>query len=290
MIELKELVKNAVHFGHKASYWSPKMAVFIWGKKNNVHLIDVSKTAVQLEKAAKFLRSIAAQNKQIMWVGTKKAARDTIERIATELDQPYVTHRWIGGTLTNYSQVKKSVTKLLHYEDILSKSANVPYTKKELNKLQKLVGRLRANIGGIVNFKTPLGALVVVDINKEQAAVREAAVIGVPIIALVDTNSDPTLIDYVIPANDDAPKSIKLLMEYLAESVALGKEDAQKLAQEQQKEKEKVKVEKAKAASEKKEKVVAKDTVKAEPKKSPKVASKTKEPKKEEAQAATAKK
>ncbi|TET06080.1 30S ribosomal protein S2 [Candidatus Dependentiae bacterium] len=227
MVDFKELIKAGVHFGHRRSVWSPRMEPFIWGFKNNVHLIDVSKVAYHLEKAAQFLEKVAAENKSILWVGTKKPAQSVIYETATQLGMPYVTHRWIGGTLSNYSQVKKSVTKLLHYEDILAKAEKYPYyTKKELNTFQKVVERLKKSMGGIVNLKWPLGAIVLIDIKKELSALREAASMGIPIVSLVDTNSDPSLVDYVIPGNDDAPRSIKFIVNYLEEAVKRGKETA----------------------------------------------------------------
>lgn len=223
MIDFRELVKNGVHFGHQKTRWNPKMAPYIWGFKNNVHLIDVSKTARQMEKSAKFLEKIASQGKTILWVGTKKAAQDIIGSIADETNSPYVNHRWIGGTLSNYSQVKKSVTKLLHYEDILSKSENFPlYTKKEFGLFQKMVDRLTKNVGGIRKLGNAVGAIVVVDVRKEQSVLREASVMGIPVVALVDTNSDPSMVDYVIPANDDSPRAIKLVLDYLKKSVEKG--------------------------------------------------------------------
>lgn len=222
MVSLRDLVKARVHFGHRTSRWCPKMAPYIWGEKNDIHLIDIAKTSALLERAARFLEAVAADGKQILWVGTKKAAQECIKNTAQELDGPCVTHRWIGGTLTNYPQVKKSVTKLLHLEDIIEKADQFSYTKKELNKFQKNVGRLRANIGGIANMQWPVGALVVVDIQKEHAAVREALRSGVPVVALVDTNADPTGIDYIVPANDDAVSSITFVVNYLKGAVAEG--------------------------------------------------------------------
>lgn len=224
---LKSLVKAGVHFGHRTSVWCPRMAPYIWGHKNNVHLIDVSKTAYQLDKAAKFIESVVGEGKSILWVGTKKAAQDSIKSCAKRLSMPYVSHRWIGGTLSNHSQVKKSVTKLLHYEDVLSKDVGSTfYTKKELNRFRKSIERLEKNIGGIVNLKWPLGAVVLVDINKETSALREAAATRVPVIALVDTNCDPSFVNYVIPGNDDAPRSIKLILDYLEQAAARGVEVA----------------------------------------------------------------
>jgi small subunit ribosomal protein S2 len=225
-IDLRKLIQAGVPFGHPTSSWSPKMAPYIWGHKNKVYLIDVSKTAHQMQKAADFLKSVIMDGKSILWVGTKKPARDIIQATASALNCPYVAHRWIGGTLSNFIQVKKSVTKLLHYDDILSKTDHEHYTKKEISTLQKKQLRLKANIGGILNLRWPLGALVIVDVKKEQAALKEAAGLGIPVVALVDTNSDPSLVQYVIPANDDAPKSIKIIVDYLADSVKEAQQQA----------------------------------------------------------------
>jgi small subunit ribosomal protein S2 len=219
-----ELVKAGVHFGHQKSRWCPKMEPYIWGYKNKVHLIDVSKTATQLNEAEKFLESLAAEGKTILWVGTKRAASSIIKDTATKLNMPYVNHRWLGGTLMNWSQVKKSLTLLLHYEDILSKAeANPFYTKKELNLFKKTVEKLEKSVGGIRKLTLPIGAIVIVDVNKEQSAVKEASSMDVPIIGLVDTNSDPSLVDYVIPANDDSPQSVSLLVNYLSAAVERGR-------------------------------------------------------------------
>lgn len=225
MIDFKKLVKAGVHFGHQTSRWLPKMSPYIWGVKSNIHLIDVSKTAHQLEKSAQFLQKVAGEGKQILWVGTKKAARVVIKDVATKLNMPYVNHRWVGGTLSNFAQVKKSITRLLHYEDVLEKSEKYPhYTKKELSKVKKNVDRMQNVIGGIRKLAWPIGAIVLVDVNKEHSALKEAVKVGVPVVALVDTNSDPSLVDYVIPANDDAPHSIAILLEYLQAAVEKGKQ------------------------------------------------------------------
>jgi small subunit ribosomal protein S2 len=262
MIDFKELVKAGVHFGHQASRWVPKMDPYIWGVKNKVHLIDVSKTAHQLEKASLFLQEVAAQGKQILWVGTKKPARAIVKQAAITFDMPYVDYRWIGGTLSNYGQVKKSVTRLLHFEDVISKSESYPnYTKKELNSIRKNADRLEAIVGGIKTLKWPLGAIVIVDVNREQSALKEAASVGLPIVALVDTNADPSLVDYVIPANDDAPRSIGVIIDYLKQAVEKGvqKKAAQKDAAQQAQKKVEAAPEKAvKAEPKKKEVSVAK--------------------------------
>ncbi len=251
MIDFKKLVKAGVHFGHQTSRWCPKMKPYIWGHKNKVHLIDVSQTAFQLEKAAQFLESIAVEGKQILWVGTKKAAQETVKKIAKSLKHPYVVHRWIGGTLSNPTEIKKARTKLLHHEDVLVKSEKFHYyTKKELNVFQKIVNRLDKNIGGIRNLIWPIGAIVLVDVTKELSALREAVAIGIPVIALVDTNGDPSLVDFVIPSNDDAPQAIGLLIDYLAQAVQRGKNVADQKAKER--EQEKVKEKEAKKTKEEK--------------------------------------
>ena len=227
MVDFKELVRLGAHFGHIKRRLHPKMNRYIWGVRSNVHLFDVSKSAQLIERAAKFLESVAAEGKTILWVGTKKPARAAILEVADKLKMPHVNHRWIGGTLSNFSQVKKSVTKMLHYEDVLSKSEKFPhYTKKELNSLTKMVDRLKKNIGGIKNLNWPIGAIVLVDALKERSALREAATVGIPVVALVDTNSDPSLVDYVIPINDDSARVVKFVIEYLGDAAAKGQKEA----------------------------------------------------------------
>lgn len=228
---LKTLIQSGIHFGHQASRWCPKMKTYIWGKRNNVHLIDVSKTAIQLEKASKFLESVASEGRCILWVGTKKPAQDSIMTVAQTLKMPYVTHRWIGGTLSNFGQVKKSVTKLLYYEDVLAKAEKNTgerqfHTKKEMVVLQKAHDRLKKNVGGIRTLTWPVGAVVIVDVLKEHSALKEAVGMGVPVVALVDTNADPSMVDYVIPGNDDSPRAIKLVLDYLAQAAQKGTEAA----------------------------------------------------------------
>jgi len=224
---LKRLVKNSVQYGHQTWRWCPKMKPYIWGQKGGVHLIDVSKTAYHLEKAARFLESVAAAGQPIVWVGTKKAAQAVIKKTAESINCPYVTHRWIGGTFTNPLQIKKSLTKLGHFEDILSKTDKQHYTKKEYGVFQKIVDRLLKNVGGIRTMGWPVGAVVIIDVRKEHVVVREAIAAGIPIVALVDTNGDPSMIDYVIPGNDDVPRSIATVADYLAQAVKRGQEKAE---------------------------------------------------------------
>ncbi len=235
MIDFKKLITAGVHFGHQSSRWSPRMAPYIWGQKGGVHLVDVSKTAVQLEKAAKFLETVAAEGKTILWVGTKKPAQSIILNAATQSHCSYVTHRWIGGTLTNHSQIRKSITKYLHLVDVVKKAGEAThYTKKELNSFQKRIDRLEKNIGGILNLKWPIGAVVVVDVKKEHSVVKEASSIGIPVVGLVDTNSDPVGVTIVIPGNDDAPRSISCVIDYLTVAVQRGVEVAETKRKEEQ--------------------------------------------------------
>lgn len=225
-VDFKKLIEAGVPFGHPTASWNPKMAPYIWGRKNKVYLINVLETARLLEKAAQFLTSLAAENKTILWVGTKKVARPIIAHAAQETNSPYVSHRWIGGSLTNFVQIKKPIAKLQHLKEVLSKTEHEHYTKKEMSRLHKEADRLENNFGGIVNLKWPIGALVIVDVRKEQAALKEAASVGIPVVGLVDTNSNPELVQYVIPGNDDGRDSISIIVDYLAQAVKKGKEIA----------------------------------------------------------------
>jgi len=226
MIDFNQLIKAGLQFGHQTSRWCPKMEPYIWGKRGGIHLLDVSKIAYSLEKAATFLESVAADGKSILWVGTKKPAKELVVRVAQELNMPYVNHRWVGGTITNFYQVKKAVTKYLHFKDIIAKAAESSetfhYTKKELGLFQKTADRMEKIVGGLKDLKMPLGAVVLIDVRKEETALFEANTAGIPVVALVDTNGDPSGVDYVIPGNDDSPKGIQLVLEYLAARTAKG--------------------------------------------------------------------
>jgi len=222
MIEFKDLIQAGLHFGHQKSRWCPKMAPYIWGHRNGVHLIDVSKIAFNLEKASVFLESVAAKGETILWVGTKKSAKTMVESIGQNLNMPYSNHRWLGGTITNFYQVKKAVTKFLHLEDVIKKADESSYTKKELVTFQKAADRLKRTVGGLIDLKMPIGAIVLIDVRKEHTALEEAVSAGVPVVALVDSNADPAGVNYIIPGNDDSPKAIKFVLDYLAAGAARG--------------------------------------------------------------------
>ncbi|NDD53971.1 30S ribosomal protein S2, partial [bacterium] len=220
-LDLKQMLEAGVHFGHRTSRWSPRMKPFIWGAKNKIHLIDVSKTALLLERAGKFLKEATSTGGKVLIVGTKKAAQDIVQSVATKTGMPFVINRWVGGTLSNYDQVKKAITRLLHMRDVVQKSTS-HYKKKELSMIQKEIARLEKNVGGIINFDYPPAALVVIDAKKEVSAIKEAIRMNIPVVALVDTNTDPIGVTHIIPANDDSPKSIAFIMRYLEEALAEG--------------------------------------------------------------------
>lgn len=266
MIELKDLLKAGVHFGHKSSRWSPRMKPFIWGSKNKIHLINIAKTAFLLKKAAKYLQDLAANGKSILWIGTKKPAQKTIHDIATSLKMPFVINRWIGGTLTNFPQVKKAITRYIHLQDVLKKTPS--HFKKEISMIQKEIERLEKNIGGIVDLDFPPAAIVLIDAKKEKSAIKEATHSKIPVIAMVDTNTNPDGVNFIIPANDDSPRSIKCIIDYIAKHV----QEGQELYKKNKKEIEQKKLEeKAQKAAPKKEVVSARE---------PKATSKEEEPKK----------
>jgi len=223
MIDLKEMLKAGIHFGHKTSRWSPAMAPYIWGSRNKIHLIDVSKTAFLLERTAKFLKNLASEGKSFLWVGTKKPAQGSIKKVATSLKMPFVIHRWIGGTLSNFDQIKKALTKFLHLKDAVDKSTY--YKKKEISMMQKELAKLEKNIGGILDLEYPPAAVIIVDAKKEFSAVKEALKLNIPTIAIVDTNTNPEGINFIIPANDDSHRSITFILDYLASSVLEGKKE-----------------------------------------------------------------
>jgi small subunit ribosomal protein S2 len=224
MIDFKQLIDVGLHFGHQKSRWCPKMESYIWGHRGGVHLIDISKTAYALQKTATFLEAVVARGETVLWVGTKKPAKEMIATVGQATKMPYVDYRWVGGTITNYHQVKKAVTKLLHFEDVIAKSSkeNSPYTKKEVVRFQKLAERLARSVGGLKALTQNIGAIVLIDVRKEQTALLESVASGVPVVALVDTNSDPSGVQFVIPGNDDSAKGIAFVLNYLQDAVLKG--------------------------------------------------------------------
>ncbi len=222
-VDIKQLLEAGAHFGHKTSRWHPKMAPYIHSKRQDSHIIDLTKTVAALDVALPFLTSVAASGKQVLFVGTKKQAKDAVKATAEKVNQPYVCERWIGGMLTNVSTVNQQIKKLKDLERRMENGElEKRYSKLEVQRLSEEIEELNTKYGGIKNLNGRPGAVVVTDVLVDDGAVKEAKVLGIPVVAIVDTNADPTAIDYVVPANDDAIKGTQLLLDYFSAAVAEG--------------------------------------------------------------------
>ena len=229
VISMKQLLEAGVHFGHQTNKWNPKMKKYIFGERNGVHIINLEQTVVELEKAYNFVRDIAASGKSILFVGKKKQAKEAIQEQAERCGQFYMCNRWLGGTLTNFATIRTRIDKLnkLNHSETIGEFDLLP--KQEVNKLKKERDDLEEDLGGIKNMRELPGALFVVDLRVEHLAVKEARSLGIPIVALVDTNCDPELVDYPIPGNDDAIRAIKLIASVMADAVIEAKEGKQEV-------------------------------------------------------------
>lgn len=228
-VDIKQLLEAGVHFGHKTSRWHPKMAPYIHSKRQDSHIIDLTKTVEALDKALPFLTSVAASGKQVLFVGTKKQARDAVKAAAEKAGQPYVTERWIGGMLTNANTVNQQIKKLKDLERRMeSGDLEKRYNKLEVQRFSEEIEELNVKYGGIKNMNGRPGAVVVVDVLVDHNAVKEANVLGIPVVGVVDTNADPSPVSHVVPGNDDAIKGIQLLCDYFSAAVAegVGKKEA----------------------------------------------------------------
>jgi len=223
--EIKELLEVGAHFGHLTRKWNPNMAPYIYGSKNKIHIINLQKTAAKIEEAQKFLKNLAASGRKILFVSTKKQAKDIIARKAQEVNMPYIAERWPGGMLTNFVTIRKAVKKMANIDKMKKDGTYETLSKKEKLHLDRLRAKLEKNLGSIADMTRLPAALIVVDINKEHVAVKEANKLGIPIVAIVDTNADPRLVNFPIPANDDASKSIELILDYLTDAVREGLEE-----------------------------------------------------------------
>lgn len=222
-ITLQQLLEAGCHFGHKAERWHPKAAAFIYAKKDGIHIIDLAKTKAGLEAAAAFVRDTTAAGKEVIFVGTKRQAQGVVREEASAVGAPYFVERWIGGFLTNWDQIKKNIDKINRMDADRAAGAWKKYPKHEQVKMGRYVDRIKTYYGGVLGIKDVPGALVIVDIKKEEPAVREAGRMGVPLVGIVDTNADPSRVDYAIPANDDAVGSIACIVHYLAAAYNEGK-------------------------------------------------------------------
>jgi small subunit ribosomal protein S2 len=216
---MKSLLESGVHFGHQTKRWNPKMARFIFSERNGIHIIDLQKTSACIVEAYDAVRNQVKQGKSILFIGTKKQAQQTIEAEAKRCGMPYVNNRWLGGMLTNFTTIKKSINRLKKLEKEEVDGTFDSYTKKEIALHLKEKAKLEKNLGGIKEMKDLPGAIFIVDTKKEAIAVAEAKRLGIPVIAVVDTNCDPTNIDYPIPGNDDAIRAISLFVEIIANAV-----------------------------------------------------------------------
>ena len=217
-ITLRELLESGVHFGHRTKRWNPKMKHFIFGARNGIHIVDLQKTVKLLNEALGFIARCAADGESILFVGTKPQAQLVVEEEAKRARMPYVTNRWLGGTLTNFVTLRKSLERLNDIDALLAEGSVERLQKKEVVRLEKEQVKMLKNLRGLRHLKGLPGAMVVIDPNREKIAVREANRIGIPVVALVDTNCDPDNITYIIPGNDDAIRSIRLMMTSFADA------------------------------------------------------------------------
>lgn len=216
---MKALLEAGVHFGHQTKRWNPKMAKYIYATRNDIHIIDLQISVDHVEAAYQFVKSVAAEGKSVLFVGTKKQAQEAIKQEAERCDMFYINQRWLGGTLTNFKTIRTRIDRLnkINQMEIIGEFELLP--KKEVLKLKAERDKLEQNLGGIKNMRTLPGCLFVVDLKREENAVREARKLNIPIVAVVDTNCDPDLVDYVIPGNDDAIRAIQLFASIIADAV-----------------------------------------------------------------------
>jgi small subunit ribosomal protein S2 len=237
-VTVKDLLDAGLHFGHQTKRWNPKMKPFVFDKRNGIHIIDLTKTLEQLEKAKQFVYETAARGRPILFVGTKKQAQQITRESAEACGQPYVSTRWLGGTLTNSTTIKKRI-KYLHQVEKMEKDGDFEkMPKKEVAVLRHELEKLRKNLSGLAHMDDKPGAMFVIDINRESIAIAEANRLHIPVIAIVDTNTNPEPVDYPIPGNDDAIRGIRLIVGVLAGAITKGASEYSKIAMEENKKRE----------------------------------------------------
>ena len=227
VVSMKQLLEAGVHFGHQTRRWNPKMAPFIFTERNGIYIIDLQKTVKKLEDAYMFVRDVAANGDEILFVGTKKQAQDSVKEEAVRCGMPYVNARWLGGMLTNFNTIQRRIKRLAQLKNMEADGTFDMLPKKEVIKLNLEIEKLEKFMGGITQMKKQPAAMFIVDPRKERIAVAEAHRLGIPIIAIVDTNCDPDEIDYVIPGNDDAIRAVKLIVGAMADAVIEGRQGEQ---------------------------------------------------------------
>ena len=224
VVSMKQLLEAGVHFGHQTRRWNPKMSKYIYVERNGIHIIDLQKTVKKLEEAYAFIREVSAEGGEILFVGTKKQAMDSVREEAIRAGMPYVNARWLGGMMTNFGTIKKRIKRLAQLKAMEADGTFDLLPKKEVIKLQLETEKLEKFIGGISGMKKQPAALFVVDPRKEKIAIAEAHKLGIPVVAIVDTNCDPDEVDYVIPGNDDAIRAVRLIAGAMADAVIEGRQ------------------------------------------------------------------
>lgn len=274
-LSVKDLLDAGVHFGHQSKRWNPKMKHFVFGKRNGVHVIDLTKSLAHLKLACQFLYETVLRNKSVLFVGTKRQSQEILKETAIRCNQHYIISRWLGGTLTNFNNIKSSIRHMCEIENLEKNGTLASMPQKEASRLRHELTRLQRNLSGLVKMETMPGVVVVIDTSREVNAIKEARHMSIPIIAIVDTNCDPDLIDYPIPGNDDSLRAIKLIVNALSEAIVKASADYSTAAVEA------AKVQAQAQADKEKKSVPAaagESTVKAEPEAKPKQESKASAP------------
>jgi len=222
-VSMRQMLEAGVHFGHQTRFWNPKMAPFIFGERNKIHIINLEKTQPMFAEAAGFIKSVVADGGKVLFVGTKRSAREAVQREASRSSMPYVNQRWLGGMLTNFKTIRQSIKRLAELEELTNTGALERRGKKEAQVLRREMDKLVRSLGGIKDMAALPDALFVVDVGHEQIAIHEARKLGIPVVAIVDTNCSPDDVDYVIPGNDDAMRAINLYATAIADAVIEGK-------------------------------------------------------------------
>lgn len=223
VVSMKQLLEAGVHFGHQTFKWNPKMKKYIFIKRNGIHIIDLKQTVDAINEAYQYIKEVAARSEYILFVGTKKQAQGSIKEAAEKAGVFYVNNRWYGGMLTNMQTIRQSIDKMKYYEAIVKDGTIASYTKLEQQRMKRMHDKIEIALGGIRDMDAMPGAIFVVDTDHEKIAVHEARILGIPIVGMVDTNSDPDLVDYVIPSNDDATRAVSLIADIMANAIIEGK-------------------------------------------------------------------
>jgi small subunit ribosomal protein S2 len=229
-VSMRQMLEAGVHFGHQTRFWNPKMAPFIFGERNRIHIINLEKTQPMYAEAANFVKGVIADGGKVLFVGTKRSARESIQKEATRAAQPYVNQRWLGGMLTNFKTIRQSIKRLAEITELAASGALDKRGKKEATQLRREMDKLERSLGGIKDMESLPDALFVVDVGHENIAIHEAKKLGIPVVAIVDTNCSPDGVEYIIPGNDDAMRAIQLYTTGIADAVLEGKESVPQVA------------------------------------------------------------